>query len=246
MGKTQEGQMKVGCLWILLMVLSVQGWTADDDRAATPLALAYAAADAAESLTSRYHYALDYTSLAVQLTATVDPTAAAGTRLEITSSKLSEDAKPEQLDKVIADLERTAPNEYWCSAMMKGVPPDAELVGESEDLAVYRFNPAPTGNSNDGFMANLVGEISIDRKSGAVRSFNLSAPKPFRQALIAKIREFELTTRCESAPDGRTYASGFNMRISGSAAFRGFKDNVVRGLKIIQPADYREYPLTGN
>lgn len=220
-------------LSLILVIVPASGWPDDSFTPATPLALAYSLAAAEETGLSGYRYALDYRSLSVELDAIVDPLAGEGSRIEIRNSSLAEGVKAERLDSVVADMDRLAPQEFWCARMLKSVPENAELVQQTEKSATYRFEPQPTGSPNDGILEFLTGEIGIDRNSGAVLNFSLSAPEPFRQAVIAKIRSFELRTECEPAPDGRHYAKEFHMNLSGSAAFKGFEDRVVRRVAVI-------------
>ena len=225
----------VGTIVCLLMCASgVPSLAADDDAVTSPLALALGTAAINDSSASDYRYRLDYQSLTIKVHAEVDPRAPDGERLEILDSELAESEKAERLDTVIADIERGAAQGYWCSALLKSVPADASLLSHAAQLATYEFDPIPTGDRNDDFLENLVGEVSIDPQSGVVRSFRLRAPKPFRQALIARITEFELNTECQPAPDGRYFASDFRMHIRGSAAFRDFEDEVVRRLTILR------------
>jgi hypothetical protein len=209
---------------------------ADDDTAAmTPLALALAVAATTDEVSKPdYRYRLDYQSLTVTVLAEVDLRAPESERLTVLSTELAESEKAERLEAVIADLERGAAEGYWCSKLLKSVPGDARLIAQVGELATYEFDPMPTGDRNDDFLKNLSGEISINQHTGAVVRFELSAPEPFRQALVAKITDFELSTQCQPAPDGRYFAGDFRMRLQGSAAFREFKDEVSRRLTILE------------
>ena len=219
----------------VLLTLSAVTIKADDDAVSmSPLALAFSAARLEEALTSDYRFGLDYRSQTVTIRAEVDPAAPEGLRLEVVTAQLAESEDAQRLEAVKADLERGAAEGYWCSALLKSVPEDARLVTQSDDQATYAFDPLPSGDRNDGFLENLTGEISVSRLTGTVHSFRLTAPKSFRQALVAKISEFELSTQCSASPDGRNFASDFQMSIKGSAAFRQFADEVVRRLEILE------------
>ncbi len=225
--------------WLAVLVFTSGSWTSraaaeqQTALASSVLALAFSAAEAEPTAVAVHSYELDYRSDNVALTAHVYPRDAAGARLKVLSEELLADADADALERVRADLETAAERGFWCSQLLRSVPSDARQIRSSEESVVYEFDPQPTGDRNDSFVANLVGEISINPHSGAVQRFRLSAPKPFRQALVAKIKEFDLTTHCSPGPDGRYFASDFVMSIRGSAAFREFSDDVRRTLKIL-------------
>jgi hypothetical protein len=101
-------QLTPKLLVCLFLFAPTPGWSDDDLITMTPLALAFAAAEAVKAMPSDYHYAIDYQSLGVNFTGTLDPTAAEGQRLDVLSSSIAKGTEPKRLDKVTVDLDRAA------------------------------------------------------------------------------------------------------------------------------------------
>ena len=53
----------------------------------------------------------------------------------------------------------------------------------------------------------------------------MHAPKPFRPALIAKIKQFDLRLGCARAPDGRTFVRSMSADIEGRAMMKSFRQS---------------------
>ncbi len=172
-------------------------------------------------------YQADETSMSAQ----VDTARPEGKRVTVNSSTVEDEDEQERLVK---EMDRAAGRGYWCDDVLDGVPEDARVLAQTDTTVTYAFAPQPTGERNDAVLEHLDGEIGLDRASAQVVSYRLTAPKPFRQALVAKITTFEMAMDCVPAPNGRTFAASFEMSVQGSAAFKKFSQAFSRQLKLIE------------
>ena len=177
-----------------------------------------------------HSFALTYAAEGVQITTTVDTGQPEGERVMVQSSELQDDG---EYDRIVKEMDRSAGRGYWCDEMLQGVSEDAEVMARTADTVTYIFTPQPTGARNDAILEHMEGKITFNTGTAQIVDYQMAAPKPFRQALVAKITRFEMQMDCEPAPGGRTYSSGFRMDMAGSAAFKKFDQAFSRTLEII-------------
>ena len=178
-----------------------------------------------------HSFALTYTAEGMYITATVDTEKPEGERVKIQSSELQDDG---EYDRIVKEMDRSAGRGYWCDEMLQGVGEDAEVMARTADTVTYTFTPQPTGARNDAVLEHMEGRITLDTDTAQIVDYQMAAPKPFRQALVAKITRFEMRMDCKPAPNGRTYTSDFRMDMAGSAAFKKFDQAFSRTLEIIK------------
>ncbi len=176
-----------------------------------------------------YAYEMTYEEGDLLATGKVDPSQPEGERITVYSP--AEEDWSEDFAGGLAEMEAETDGDIWCADFGDLVPEDADLNAETADTATYAFTPKPEDDA-DGtekkMMKKLDGEIKIAKSDGAVLAFKMSAPKPFKPAIVAKIDTFSMAANCARAPDGRTYVSDFNLDISGSAMMQEFEEQVSR------------------
>ena len=178
-----------------------------------------------------HEFELTYMADAVRMTARIDTAQPEGGRVAVKTSNLDDQG---DYERIVEEMDRAAGRGYWCDEMLKGVGDDAKVLSRTADSVTYTFAPQPTGARNDAVLEHLEGEISLDAETAQVVGYRLTAPKPFRQALVAKINTFEMVMACAPAPNGRTFASNFEMTLQGSAAFRKFSQAFTRSLRLVK------------
>ena len=137
-------------------------------------------------------------------------------------------------------MDKQAKGDIWCAEFGKMVPENAELVSEVNGIASYMLTPQCDPGKKDEvkLMKNLTGTIMIDTVNPAIAGFRMTAPKPFKPAMVAKVDTFDLSVSCDRAPDGRTYAKDFKMSVKGSAMMQSFEEHETRrisGLRQVGP-----------
>jgi len=182
-----------------------------------------------------YPYQLYFEDSEMSVHANVDPFAPAGERVTIVSPISGE--KPDDFDAGVAELDANPTEDFWCSGLADMVPTDARLVADTADTMEFSFVPLadPDDEDDAALMEHLTGQVTIDKRLSAIRSFRLTAPKPFKPTMVAKIKSFELTADCEATPDGRTYAALFKVSVVASAFFKTFEDTESRRIILHNP-----------
>ena len=127
--------------------------------------------------------------------------------------------------------------DIWCSNFAGNIPANAARVSETPATATYRFSPVPGG---DGEMRDIVkhltGTATIDKASGHILAFEMSAPKAFKPAVVAKVDRFSMKIACRAAPDGRTHIDTFALDLAGSAMMKAFSQTERRTVSNLTPA----------
>lgn len=184
-----------------------------------------------------YAYETRFSWEDTDVTARIDPSAEAGQRIIVTSP-----AEAEWSDNFRKELERMDSNtegDIWCHEFAQMVPMDAHVLDQSATTSTYAFTPVPEADADkteQKLMKQLEGRVTLDKSDGAVLSFNMTLPKPYKPAMVAKINSFAMDVRCARAPDGRTFIEDFNMNVSGSAMMQSFDETVSRTItKLLDP-----------
>ena len=127
----------------------------------------------------------------------------------------------------------------WCNRFMENIPASARRISEAAGKATYRFTPQP-GPDEDGDIArayrHLEGTAIIDTATGYLQRFTLTAPKPFKPVVVAKVDTFSMDIDCAAAPDGRTHIETMRLDLSGSAMMQAFSQTESRRVSILRPA----------
>lgn len=185
----------------------------------------------------KYAYETSFSWDGISATGTVDPSAPEGERIKIVSPAESDwsDAFRKELKKMDAETE----GDIWCTEFGQMVPLDADLTAQNETTKTFSFTPVPEPDADRNeqkMMKQLDGTVVLDKSDGAVLAFNMTLPKPYKPAMVAKINAFEMNVSCARSPDGRTFIEDFNFDISGSAMMQSFEESVSRQItKLLEP-----------
>lgn len=134
-------------------------------------------------------------------------------------------------------LKTETKGDIWCSNFAANIPAGAKRVSETPASATYSFTPLP---GEDGEMREIVkyltGTATIDKASGHILAYELTAPKAFKPAVVAKVERFSMRIACRAAPDGRTHIDTFALDLSGSAMMKPFSQSESRKISNLTAA----------
>ena len=184
----------------------------------------------------------------------IDPSAAPEARVSIVSTS-SEDHPDEFKDflEEIQNPETSAEDlteEFWCEGGDDEMFDDENMsiddftvVSETETEAVIKPNLAlmaeimmDSEESDDmskserkmmtKMMKRLDGEFVLSKPEARLKSFKIWLTRPMTMALIAKLKEMEVTQSCSMAPNGFTYTDTMTMRVKAKALGVGMEQNM--------------------
>ena len=168
----------------------------------------------------------------------VDPTQPEGSRIQVTSPPEAE--WDDDFRKGLAAIEKETKGDIWCSEFAQNIPADAKLLAQTPDLASYTFTPNPdvdADKTEKKIFKKLNATATLDKMDGAILSFKMSLPKPFKPMMVAKINTFEMDVQCKRAPDGRTYIEDFSLALEGSAMMQAFDQKMRRQITALYPTE---------
>jgi hypothetical protein len=118
-------------------------------------------------------------------------------------------------------VKRTA-GDIWCSSFAENIPADAKRVSESKTSATFSFTPVPGKETGQiaGAYKFLKATAVIDKATGAILAYEMSAPKAFKPVAVAKVETLDMKVACKAAPDGRTYIDSLAFNLKGSAMMK--------------------------
>lgn len=132
-------------------------------------------------------------------------------------------------------LKAQTKGDIWCSNFMGNIPANAKRVSETPAAATYSFTPvAEKDDDMRDVVKYLTGKATLDKATGNVLAFELTAPKAFKPAMVAKVDTFSMKVSCKAAPDGRSHIDTFNMQVSGNAMMQAFSQNETRKVSNLQ------------
>lgn len=175
-----------------------------------------------------YLFDLDYDNGTDKFLMTVDPSKPEGKRV----IRFSPDPKTLTGDsaKTAERLMARTEGKIMCSEFAANIPENAKLSGETDTTATYTFTPVP--GPDDGEMAkaykHLTGKAVIDKLSGNILAYEMTAPKAFKPMTVAKVDRFSFKVACKPAPDGRTHIDTFRFSMAGSAMMQAFEQTETR------------------
>jgi len=166
---------------------------------------------------------------------TVDPSKPEGkrvTRITPAPSSLKGDAA-----KRAETLQTRTGGEIWCSRFLENVPATAKRTAETSTSATFSFTPLPgKGDGNMGAaFKHLNGTVVIEKATGQVLRYEMSSPKAFKPAAVAKVDKFNFKVACKPAPDGRTHIETLDLDLKGSAMMQSFEQKEARRVSNLQP-----------
>ncbi len=184
-----------------------------------------------------YAYEMIYAEADIVARGKIDPSQPEGQRIQVFSPDESEwsDDFREGLEEMDAETD----GDIWCADFAEMVPDQVSALEENDDQVTYAFTPEPEADA-DGMekkmMKKLNGSVTLDKSDGSILAFNMTLPKPYKPAMVAKINSFEMDATCARAPDGRTFVESFEFNIAGSAMMQSFEEAVSRKItKLLEP-----------
>ena len=87
----------------------------------------------------------------------------------------------------------------------------------------------------------VTGTATLDKATGNVLSFELTAPKAFKPAVVAKVDAFSMKVACKAAPDGRSHVDTFALQVSGTAMMKPFSQSETRKVSNLKAAPQSGY-----
>lgn len=75
-------------------------------------------------------------------------------------------------------------------------------------------------------MERLDGEFILSKPDARLKSLKIWLTRPMTMAVIAKIKEIEITQSCAMAPNGFTYSDRMTMRVKAKALGVGMEQNM--------------------
>ena len=163
----------------------------------------------------------------------VDPSQPEGRRITVTSPPEAD--WDDDFRKTITQMDKDAKGDIWCIELAEIVPPDARQVSETDTTATYAFQPVAVDKEDKKVFKHLTGSITVSKQSPSILSLSMTAPKPFKPVVVAKVNSFNMTATCTPGPDGRAYLSRMDMKVSGKAMMKAFDQHTVQTISDLQP-----------
>ncbi len=203
----------------LLPFVGVPGVSADDDIAERVLAMAQAHQPGGPM----YVYDMEFNLDGLSVLGTVDMSADQGERLIVTSPPASEWS--EDFTRKVNDAERELESDIWCQQMIDDVAGYESF--SVQDGAITYVVTMRTDESDKGdakFAKHIESTMTVSIDDGAVLNFSVHAPKPFKPALVARIKRLDISMDCNRSPDGRTFMSSMRAEVEGRAFMKKFSE----------------------
>lgn len=181
-----------------------------------------------------YSYNLNIDDGETKIVANVDPSAPMGERLTVTSP--AQDDWSKELRKYAESLRKNTKGNIWCQQFTELVPTDAALISETDTTARYTFQPSPT-NEKDGLgkiAKHLQGFVTLDKATGNIQELEMTAPKPFKPVVVAKINTFQMKTTCALAPNGHMHIKRIDTVVKGKAMTKAFDQSETQTITNLQ------------
>ncbi len=182
-----------------------------------------------------YVFEMDYDDGADQFRMTVDQSKPKGARV-VKFTPEPATLKGDSAKTAQRLIERTEGN-VWCNDFAGNIPANAKRAAETETTATYSFTPQ--AGKDDGDIAKAYKYLSakavLDKATGAVLSYEMSSPKAFKPAPVAKVDRFKMKVACKASPDGRTYMTSVDFDMAGSALMKPFAQTETRTVTNLKP-----------
>jgi len=184
----------------------------------------------------------------------IDPSASADGRVTILSA--SSDEHGEEFTEFLNELQDpdTSPedmaDEFWCESGNSNLFDDEDIslddftvVSETEAEAIIKPNLSRMAgimmDADDAedmskserkmikrMMKRLDGEFVVSKPDVRLQSMKIWMTRPMTVAVIAKLKQMEVTQSCAVAPNGFTYRDSMTMRVEAKALGIGVEQNM--------------------
>lgn len=175
-----------------------------------------------------------------RLTLTVDQARPENDRVVAMTPELSKLSG--EVAKRAERLKKETKGDIWCQEFTESIPASAKRVSETASTATYHFTPLPGDDKNmRDVVKYLTGTATLDKATGNVLAYELSAPKAFKPAMAAKVDRFNMKVACKAAPDGRSHVDTFSLEVSGNAMMQAFRQSETRKVSNLKAAPQSGY-----
>lgn len=184
----------------------------------------------------------------------INPSAASEARVTIVY--MSSEEQPDEFTEFLKDIrnsDKTAEDlaeEFWCESgdndLFEGgdISVDAiTVISETDTEAVIKPNLALMAEiMMDGddevdmsksdrkmmkkMMERLDGEFVLSKPDARLKNFKIWLTRPMTMAVVAKLKEMEVTQSCALAPNGFTYSDSMTMRVKAKALGMSMEQNM--------------------
>ena len=173
------------------------------------------------------------------LTLKVDPTRPEGERVVAMNPALA--SLEGDAAKRAQRLQTETKGDIWCANFTDSIPDNARRISETASAVTYSFTPLP-GEDKEmrDVVKHLTGKATLEKSTGNVLTYELTAPKAFKPAMVAKVDQFNMRVACKVAPDGRSHIDTYSLNVSGTAMMQAFNQRETRRVTNLRAA-----PQTG-
>ncbi|MEP3890701.1 MAG: hypothetical protein ABJN69_09540 [Hellea sp.] len=183
----------------------------------------------------------------------IDPSAEPQTRATIVS--VSSPEHPDEFKEFLKEIQNPESSaedlaeEFWCESgdneLFEGDEVSADsftVLSESETEAVIKPNLAlmaqimMDGDDDDmskserkmmkKMMERLDGEFVLSKPDARLKRLKIWLTRPMTMAVIAKIKEMDITQSCAMAPNGFTYRDSMTMHVKAKALGMGMEQDM--------------------
>lgn len=184
----------------------------------------------------------------------IDPSAAPESRVSMMSA--SNEEHPDEFKELLEEIRNpeNSPEdmaeEFWCESGDNELFDDEDIsvddftvVSETATEAVIKPNLAlmaeimMDGDDDEEMskserkmmkkmMERLDGEFVLSKPDARLKSLKIWLTRPITMAIVAKIKEMEVTQSCAMAPNGFTYQESMTMRVKAKALGVGMEQNM--------------------
>jgi hypothetical protein len=136
-------------------------------------------------------------------------------------------------DRMAEDFEGVS----WCAGERMGNVTDVRLVREDESSATYSFQPtrdSVRGEQGRRYADRMRGEMVITKNHPDITRMRIYMPEGFSPIPLVRLDHFEMNITCQTAPNGRRYASEAISEMRGSAFGQNFSERTVQRSRNLQ------------
>jgi hypothetical protein len=159
--------------------------------------------------------------------ARIEPSATPRLRLVSPRREALEADQRRAFDRMAEDFEGVS----WCAGERMGRVENVRLLREDDSSATYSFQPtrdSVRGEQARRFADRMRGEMVITKDSPDIARMRIYMPEAFSPAPLVRLEHFDMRITCQTAPNGRRYASEAVTEIRGSALGQAFSERSVQ------------------
>lgn len=181
-----------------------------------------------------YAFDVDLNTSKVNWRARYQPGAAPALRLVSPSRDQLNGDERRAFDRMAEDFEGVS----WCAGARMGNVTNVRLVREDETNATYSFQPTADsvrGEQGRRYADRMRGEMVIIKGDNPdIARMRIYMPEGFSPMPLVRLDHFNMTISCQTAPNGRRYASEAVTEMRGSAFGQDFSERTVQRSRNLQ------------